>query len=68
MMTPAEIAQTKRMLTVARREYVHYCTKAQGYIHKQQDPPVGIRMAIEDSQRTIERFEHELIAAGVEVE
>ncbi len=67
-MTPAEIAQTNRMLTVARRDYVHYSMKARGYEQRQLDIPPGISMAINDSERTIKRLEDELIAAGVEVE
>ncbi len=67
-MTPAEIAQTKRMLAVARRDYVHYRMKARGYEQRALDVPTGVQMAADDCERTINRFERELTAAGVEVE
>ena len=67
-MTPAEIAQTKRQLTTAQRNYVHYCTKALPYQRRGDDIPSGIILAIVDSERTIKRLEDDLIAAGVEVE
>jgi hypothetical protein len=67
-MTPAEIAQTNRMLTTARRNYVHYCTKALPYQRRGDDIPTDIIMAIVDSERTIKRLEDDLIAHGVQVE
>jgi hypothetical protein len=67
-MTPAEIAQTNRMLITARRNYVHYCTKARGYEQRGLDVPSNIRMSLTDEDRTIKRLEDELIAAGVQVE
>ncbi len=67
-MTPAEIAQTRRMLRIATRDYVHYSMKARSYEQRQLDIPPGVRMAIVDCQSTIDRLQAELCAAGVEVE
>lgn len=67
-MTPAEITQTKRMLVVARRNYVHYSMKSHRYNDRNEQPPTELTIGIEDCERTIRRLEADLIAAGVEVE
>ena len=67
-MTPAEIAQTKRMLRTATRDYVHYKLKMRLYEQRNEAVPYDVLMSIQDSDRTIKRLEDDLIAAGVQVE
>ena len=68
VMTPAEIAQTRRILHTAQRDLLHYRQRAVLYINRNQEPPGNLQMSILDNERTIERLERELIDAGVEVE
>jgi hypothetical protein len=67
-MTPAEIAQTKRMLATATRDYVHYAMKVRSYEQRNATPPHELVMRMQENDYTIKRLERDLIAAGVEVE
>lgn len=66
-MTPAEIKHLKSLLSIHRRNYVHYKMQARAHGGIEFAPAIT-RNSIENTEREIERIERQLIAAGVEVE
>jgi hypothetical protein len=67
-MTPAEIAQTKRLLKIAYRNYVHYSMKVRTAQQAGKQPSAESVAGVADNERYIRQYERELEAAGVEVE
>jgi hypothetical protein len=63
-MTPAEITQTRRMLNVARRNYVHYSMKVRGYHARNEQPPYEFISGAHENDQLMKQYERELSAAA----
>jgi hypothetical protein len=67
-MTPAEIAQTRRMIRTARRACVNYMMQIRAKERRQEQPSHEALMGLAENDRLIQRLENELANAGVAVE
>ncbi len=67
-MTPAEIAQTKRLLQAAQRTCVNYMMHIRAKERRNEQPSSESITGLAETEQLITRLENDLIAAGVEVE